>query len=997
VKLDKKMEEHKSIHCDIETKGKCIRLVLKYCKWLADEHQTANPTHQELVQTVPLLTRKAKNFEHRWQLLYIRSLEWICFIESLTVKKCRKDSNSSSDCDEEPVHKCPRLVDHKLSYLTNNKYDSCEMETETSPSPVLQSERISFDDTANFHKSDRKGPNLATFYYKHLDTDSEQESQKKFVVESEVKTSESSEEEWIYSTNKMTEVKNPDVHVSLAERANLEEIKALVENVNWSVSKNKNPDKLWISGSGVKKRNFKHDNFNSENEEFIADSCDASGEYTTEDDDQHFSSDNHSHLSQSCDITIMQSTDLDFSSNPGHINDYSPSKVVLRSKTNSGNSLRPVSMSGLPQSTPKARFLTESCHLSVSESALNQISHEQVSVNGRDSSTIEESTATQTQDCCGSFNTNSLRRRKLKHRRKSTMERKSKSGSADSLSSVVNSITSVPYNEITAFGSFSGSLCGIPQNDSQRMDSETEEETAKDSKRPTTRKRPIKMPVFRLGEFGAVTPREKRFPLTTQLPSGTTDFSSFSEQAWDSYQEKYLSEPYSEDPPDPDSVRRLLDFGDDYRKYIDSQSDCASSIGRPSCLDDETFEQDSSDSVRKLIIRSRLQLNYFEQVLSKLVTYPSSNLTITEINQLRQWCRENEYCLRFCLEEIKDNKTCVSTNDKAELESMVKKCERLELDISKQEKIQLLKTDIAAIKSHLLSFTPNDQPDSNVQNKNELQVLIHTAKTELSNLELYWNNCNKVSITEELNRQFNESNDANAVLRHLNKEVADLYSIYTNAKQRLDSDISRYQNALITWVECDKQLMELEMKFKGFGDDGGVRGNPKSGGFGSASDSGMSDSGSEHELNEHEKRLINLKQLANNLMTIMTPGNEALSSILVRIENNEKQLKELQQTCKDLIGRTEINHENDKLDGNKYITDTNIVDTTAENPKTPLKKIKDNTALLWRTLRIAVPFYLAVMILCSIGWLEPQCCDLQNNYKWSFALGLRYMNGPPPT
>jgi len=44
-------------------------------------------------------------------------------------------------------------------------------------------------------------------------------------------------------------------------------------------------------------------------------------------------------------------------------------------------------------------------------------------------------------------------------------------------------------------------------------------------------------------------------------------------------------------------------------------------------LDDETFEQDSSDSVRKLILRSRLQLNQ----LSKLVAYPNSNLTITEI------------------------------------------------------------------------------------------------------------------------------------------------------------------------------------------------------------------------------------------------------------------------------------------------------------------------------------------------------------------------------
>lgn len=59
---------------------------------------------------------------------------------------------------------------------------------------------------------------------------------------------------------------------------------------------------------------------------------------------------------------------------------------------------------------------------------------------------------------------------------------------------------------------------------------------------------------------------------------------------------------------------------------------------------------------------------------------------------------------------------------------MVKKCERIELDITKQEKFQLLKTDISAIKSRLMSFTRNDRLDNNVQNKNELQALIHTAK-----------------------------------------------------------------------------------------------------------------------------------------------------------------------------------------------------------------------------------------------------------------------------
>lgn len=58
--------------------------------------------------------------------------------------------------------------------------------------------------------------------------------------------------------------------------------------------------------------------------------------------------------------------------------------------------------------------------------------------------------------------------------------------------------------------------------------------------------------------------------------SGTEEHSSF-EQAWDNYQEKYMSEPYSEDR-DMDAAKRLLEFGDDYRAFLDSQSDACSSL-----------------------------------------------------------------------------------------------------------------------------------------------------------------------------------------------------------------------------------------------------------------------------------------------------------------------------------------------------------------------------------------------------------------------------------
>jgi hypothetical protein len=39
-----------------------------------------------------------------------------------------------------------------------------------------------------------------------------------------------------------------------------------------------------------------------------------------------------------------------------------------------------------------------------------------------------------------------------------------------------------------------------------------------------------------------------------------------------------MSEPYSEEPADSEAARRLLECDDDYRNYLDSQSDCASSL-----------------------------------------------------------------------------------------------------------------------------------------------------------------------------------------------------------------------------------------------------------------------------------------------------------------------------------------------------------------------------------------------------------------------------------
>lgn len=68
----------------------------------------------------------------------------------------------------------------------------------------------------------------------------------------------------------------------------------------------------------------------------------------------------------------------------------------------------------------------------------------------------------------------------------------------------------------------------------------------------------------------------------SDIEKNSLENNSFSEQAWDSYQEKYMSEPYSE-AADVETARKLLEFGDDYRNFLDSQSDASSLSAVRSC------------------------------------------------------------------------------------------------------------------------------------------------------------------------------------------------------------------------------------------------------------------------------------------------------------------------------------------------------------------------------------------------------------------------------
>lgn len=92
-------------------------------------------------------------------------------------------------------------------------------------------------------------------------------------------------------------------------------------------------------------------------------------------------------------------------------------------------------------------------------------------------------------------------------------------------------------------------------------------------------------------------------------------------------QEKYLSEAYSE-AHDSEGARRLLEFGEDYRNFLDSQSDWSQSTNpemspsfRRKILGAHNIEVDSEDedveNVRQVLQDSKDQLCYTRNIFKR--------------------------------------------------------------------------------------------------------------------------------------------------------------------------------------------------------------------------------------------------------------------------------------------------------------------------------------------------------------------------------------------
>ncbi|XP_076754318.1 uncharacterized protein LOC143425435 isoform X2 [Xylocopa sonorina] len=1351
AELEEKAVEHMVLQRDIEAHGRIVSSVVKLGDKVYSQKQEQQQDQEKQEQREPpQALRIARSLERRWHLLFLRALEWQCHIETLVSRVSSKNLvpyRCSSDSDEEPVTKQPRLsrrhsrgsgrespgqsarsTRSKRHRATRSRYcedpaacraadlsdtdassenrsisdgsyfedelcqlcvmatkpegvespeeinrlaitfgdqgeegdieegavsedeeydmpptpdtvpmtnstaivESCD-QIDGQPGNVEQSNgnlaanepvkrRRTAEEVASFNTSDRKSKNCATFYFRHLDTDSEQNEEAAIVAE------DSSEEEWTYTSSRTSNVTavqrktNVTVRLDFGEgqsqpRADegdaktsdmkpVKETSSSVEGVDEtsnetdaSSQREKDSDDETRNDKtsiqrlikeveklvGEERRTGASKTFpqlilddkegltNNHRAKYARikewlklnsmrghegrsasqplDSCDASGEYTTEESDGERQSVSSEDLqssvatyrrfeggafgcaSQSVSQEIFDDAEKTPVNEANPMLDTSTPRVVMRTKQKTNNGHRPWSVSCISQIGNNANLNQTNdsiSQFSISETALHQLiatpptksvsldaTGSRKSFNNSTSTLLEESIICHD----GRVVRNSSLRRKKSRLRKKNLGRKSESSSegvnannsagSDGSSSnqqrsprkvsgsrAMRTISRVCHGRLTTLvksGSFSGCTAHqqlsaertivsdptppfrLPCCTSMASTSETEGEEQRNCTGGCfTYDDSLLDTVLSNKELC-----NQQLNVDSDVEMNSLGNNSFSEQAWDNYQEKYMSEPYSE-APDVETARRLLEFGDDYRNFLDSQSDCASSMSAvPTSsplprsrmhheITDTTEDSDSDvEDVRKMVGKFQSQFALAENLFSR-----ASNAAMPEdYTEVECACRENLRCLQALLESVSNSfrseKYVKQVRDMLEKwESLTTRVKETQMATALHRELIALRTEFKAAHDKLFSY------EVTLEQPCVLEDRIHQITTQLTALRD--RKPAMLSLNVSTHRLITDlGNSVSLIFTALKEGVSDLYHIWDETFQKGNQQLCALQTVqqfslrfeeLQYALRKDKDtLAVLDVALKAgatsevassvrhvarllsekqdincqngtvlkdstteeassgasakFGDSSPISLTQEGG---SLSDSGISDSGSEQELSERERRLAALRRLIRNLESQLAPGCEALAELWKRVEDAETDLKGLQKHCRELIVRTAASVEarTAKRTGGlvHHCVDKRKKASVAEMSKEGAERIVAKVAKsgatdggdpdsepdlpysrVWRIVKAVLTFQFSVFaVLYAVSFLEPHCCEATNTLNLSLTPQLRYVRGPPP-
>ncbi|XP_066939736.1 klarsicht protein isoform X3 [Macrobrachium rosenbergii] len=354
--------------------------------------------------------------------------------------------------------------------------------------------------------------------------------------------------------------------------------------------------------------------------------------------------------------------------------------------------------------------------------------------------------------------------------------------------------------------------------------------------------------------------------------NGHEDMSSLSEQAWDPYQEyKYLSEPYSEDI-DQEAAHKLLDFGDDYRKYIDSEGDSSFSgvpyRGRRSPhhrrlrslapAGPRDLDSDSDlDDLHHVINESKSQLMVSENVLKKYSNEAALGLDYAELVATAQ---TNIKCLKEIIRhlhmegtlepELQEAECWGSTSEESpapvdpstspplpsggrgtkkvpkvtkqlrETQGIVQRWEVLQAQAVERQRqssqIRELQRQVKNLRLTLENLAEQASDASHTESLETPKDLAHKLQDAKALFEdVKARKAEVSSLNLAVHRFFTDSGYS---LAQLKDEVNDLYILYDEAHRRASNEVSRLEGLEATWKLWEAEAEELTRALRQDGD-----------------------------------------------------------------------------------------------------------------------------------------------------------------------------------
>jgi len=502
---------------------------------------------------------------------------------------------------------------------------------------------------------------------------------------------------------------------------------------------------------------------------------------------------------------------------------------------------------------------------------------------------------------------------------------------------------------------------------------------------------------------------------------GKSNTSQTTSDYWD--EERYLSEYNYDEQIDEDRTRKFLDFGDDYRNFIDSMSDTYSSISgsdrkRSKRLTKrkaeknepyDTYSENEKDELRDIIEDSSREMDSIEV---KRQALECNGLVAGEnfhsYNVLMQICSDNLSVLINILKREDLPETFLIRKRSRDIRILLNKWEilhsRIKENIYHSETYEALKNDVLSFEKELTNILEcaeetNDHTGSSVPLENKL----HTFEDALAELTEFKSHLFELNLSvHNFLAEINSSNNIDNKVKfkksvHLKDDVMDLYKLWDKAHNQTTGRIANTEEALKKLKYFENELLELRDCLKQDAKAIKERGNKKQnrivGSKNSSGDSGISDDSAmystDNDISEREEHLSKLRSMAKSLEMSFPPSSVPILMIKDTLQATSDEFNDL-KTCyrkyRTLKPSKPKNRPGTKSKVDKQISTSSVRRTTSFK-----------TRCRQQVIRMTLFMNILLFITAALLWIcHPQCCDSANTMIFSHQPQFKYVNGPPP-